>query len=221
MTRNPETRLARPPVASRHEEWANCGSHALGLLLAVAALPVLAGHALRAGDAMAVVGATVFGVSAILLYLASTLYHAITQPRLKVIFRLLDHGAIYLLIAGTYTPITLGVLRGGWGWGLLGAIWALALAGVLFKTLAGTRFPKLSTFLYLAMGWLALVAIVPLWQRMDAAGLAWLFAGGLAYSFGVIFYVLDGRLRYSHLVWHLFVLAGTACHFVVVLHYAI
>ncbi len=156
-----------------------------------------------------------------MLYLASTLYHAITQPRLKAILRALDHAAIYLLIAGTYTPITLGVLGGGWRWGLFGLIWGLALAGLLFKALGGLRFPHLSTVLYLAMGWVGVIAIHPLWVHMKAGGLIWLAAGGLAYTLGVVFFVLDEKVRYSHFVWHVFVLAGTSCHFFAVLLYAI
>ena len=206
--------------STRGEEVANSVSHGLGLLLAIAGLPILTFHAERAGDVSAVVGATIFGGSAVLLYLASTLYHAIAHPRIKAILRLLDHAAIYLLIAGTYTPIGLGILRGGWGWTMLGTIWSLALAGLLFKTMAGIRFPRVSRCLYLAMGWIALIAIRPLWLHMAPAGLAWLVAGGMAYSVGVIFYVLDGKVRYSHFIWHLFVLAGTTCHFFAVLLYA-
>jgi hemolysin III len=211
-------------VAARHasfgEELANTLSHGLGLLLATAGLPLLILDALRRGGALPVLGAAVFGTSAILLYLASTLYHAIAHARAKTVLRRLDHAAIYLLIAGTYTPIALGVLRGSGGWALLGVIWTLAVAGVIFKILAGARFGRLSTVLYVAMGWLALVAIRPLWQHMAPGGLAWLFAGGVAYTVGVVFYLLHERMRYSHFAWHLFVLAGTGCHFFTVLRYA-
>lgn len=202
------------------EEIGNSVSHGIGLLLAIAALPVLIVSAAHHGPPSAVVGAVAFGVSAIMLYLVSLLYHAARQPRTKQFLRTLDHAAIYVLIAGTYTPFTLGVLRGTWGWTLFGLIWSMALAGVLFKVLLGVRFPRVSTVLYLAMGWLVLIAIRPLWQNMPAAGLIWLLAGGVAYTLGVVFYVLDARVRYSHFVWHLFVLAGTACHFVAVLRYA-
>lgn len=202
------------------EEIANSVSHGLGLLLAMAGLPVLILHAVRTGGVSAVVGATIFGSSAILLYLASTLYHAITHQRIKAIFRTLDHAAIYLLIAGTYTPIALGVLHGGVGWTMLGVIWSLALAGLLFKAMVGMRFPRVSTVLYVSMGWVALIAIRPLWMHMPAGGLIWLLAGGLAYSLGVVFFVLDEKLRYGHFIWHLFVLAGTTCHFFAVLFYA-
>jgi hemolysin III len=154
-----------------------------------------------------------------LAYASSTLYHAIPAPRAKEVLRIIDHGSIFLLIAGTYTPFTLGVLRGGWGWTLFGLIWSLALAGLILKALGGVRFRRLSVVVYLAMGWLVLVAIGPLVERMAPAGVAWLVAGGVCYTVGVIFYALDGR-RFMHFVWHLFVLAGTACHFVAVMGYA-
>lgn len=206
---------------SRGEEIANSLSHGLGLLLAVAGLPILVIHADHAGRAHAVAGAAIFGSSMLMLYLASTLYHAIAHQKIKAILRALDHVAIYVLIAGTYTPIALGVLRGGWGWTMLGTIWSMALAGALFKAFGGLRFPRLSTALYVLMGWIGVIAIRPLWLHMEAGGLAWLAAGGLAYTLGVVFFVLDEKLRYAHFVWHLFVLAGTTCHFLAVLLYAI
>lgn len=173
--------------------------------------------AVRHGAA-AVVGATIFGVTMILLYFTSTLYHALVPNRAKRVFQILDHGAIYLLIAGTYTPFTLGVLRGPWGWTLFGLIWTLAIAGVVLKSVGGVHHPRLSTGLYVAMGWLILIAAKPLWQAMPAWGLFWLAAGGLAYTAGVGFYA--AKARYAHFVWHLFVLAGTGCHFIAVLRYA-
>ena len=214
----PASPIPRSPTLG--EEIANSVSHGLGLLLAIVGLPILIVHAARTGNTSAVVGAAIFGSSAIVLYLASTLYHAIPHRRAKAVLQLLDHGAIYLLIAGTYTPITLGVLHGGWGWTLFGLVWGLALLGLVFKALAGTRFHRLSTLLYLAMGWVALIAIRPLWLHMSPAGLIWLLSGGLAYTLGVVFFVLDEKLRYSHFIWHLFVLAGTGCHFFAVLLYA-
>lgn len=211
-----------PPARSQTlgEEIVNSLSHGLGLLLMIAALPVLVIHAVHRGTAADVIGAAVFGASACVLYLVSLLYHAVSQARAKDVLRILDHAAIYILIAGTYTPFTLGVLHGGWGWTLFGLVWGMALVGVMFKITMGMRFPRLSTFLYLAMGWIALIAIRPLWLHMPLAGLLWLLAGGAAYTLGVVFFVFDERLRYSHFVWHLFVLAGTACHFVAVLFYA-
>lgn len=217
-------RSVSPPTPLRHrpqtagEELANSVSHGAGFLAALAAVPVLVMGALDNGAA-AVVAASVFGGTVALLYLTSTLYHAITHHRAKRIFRRLDHAAIYLLIAGTYTPFTLGVLRGPWGWTLFGIVWGLAGTGVLVKAVIGVRYPRLSTALYVAMGWLVLIAIKPLWAAMPAWGMFWLVAGGVAYTAGVAFYAAP-RLRYAHLVWHLFVLAGTGCHFVAVWRYA-
>ena len=201
------------------EEIANSVSHAVGLLAAVVAIPVLVLSAVRRGDAAGIVGASVFAATMVLLYLTSTLYHALPRNRAKRVFRVLDHGAIFLLIAGTYTPFTLGVLRGTWGWTLFGLVWGLAAAGVVLKAMGGVRYPILSTCLYLGMGWLVLIAVRPLWLRMPPSGLLWLLAGGLAYTAGVAFFAAE-RIRYSHFVWHLFVLAGTACHFLAVLWYA-
>jgi len=201
------------------EEIANSVSHAVGLLAAVVAIPVLVLSAVRRGDAAGIVGASVFAATMVLLYLTSTLYHALPRNRAKRVFRVLDHGAIFLLIAGTYTPFTLGVLRGTWGWTLFGLVWGLAAAGVVLKAMGGVRYPILSTCLYLGMGWLVLIAVRPLWLRMPPSGLLWLLAGGLAYTAGVAFFAAE-RIRYGHFIWHLFVLAGTACHFIAVLWYA-
>lgn len=210
-------------VRKRHqsaaEEVANSVSHGAGFVAAAIGTPFLLAEASRAGGVTDVIAAAVFAVTVMLAYLASTLYHAIPSPRAKSILRVVDHGSIFLLIAGTYTPFTLGVLRGGWGWTLFGLIWTLALAGVVMKSLGGVRLHKLSMAIYLAMGWLVIVAIVPLVERMPPAGLAWLVAGGLAYTGGVVFYAFD-RYRFCHFIWHLFVLAGTACHFVAVMGYA-
>jgi hemolysin III len=214
----PVPRASRP--STRGEHLANTLSHGVGLLLAVCALPFLVTDALRSDGGLAVVGATAFGASAILMYLTSTLYHAMPRADRNGWLRRLDHCAIYLLIAGTYTPVLLGVLRGDGGWVMLAVIWSLALAGVVFKLVAGARYRKVSVALYVAMGWAALAMIQPLWTHMQPGGLAWLFAGGIAYTVGVAFYLLHERMRYSHLVWHLFVLAGTGCHMVMVLRYA-
>ncbi len=201
------------------EEIANSVSHGAGFLAALVALPFLVIAAAPHG-ALSVAASVTFAVTMILLYGASTLYHALAANRAKRVFQILDHGAIYLLIAGTYTPFTLGVLRGPWGWTLFGLVWALAIAGVVLKSVAGIRHPRLSTALYLGMGWLILVAAQPLRQAMPGWGLFWLAAGGLAYTAGVGFYAA-GRMRYAHFVWHLFVLAGTACHCIAVLRYAV
>jgi hemolysin III len=200
------------------EEIANSVSHGVGFLGAVAITPILIIAAQRAGTA-AIVGASIFGATMMVLYLASTLYHAFPQSRTKRVFKILDHGAIFLLIAGTYTPFTLGILKGTLGWLLFGIVWGLAILGVVLKSVGGAATGKLSTGLYLAMGWLAVLAVKPLWQSMPGWGLFWLLAGGVMYSAGVLFFIAD-RIRYSHFVWHLFVMAGTACHVVTVLLYA-
>lgn len=204
---------------TRGEEIANSISHGAGFVAALVGLPFLVLEATKHGDPAVIVGASIFGAAAVLLYFASTMYHALPVCQAKRFFRLLDHMAIFLLIAGTYTPFTLGVLRGAWGWTLLGLVWSMAVAGVILKTQFGVRYRRLSTLFYLAMGWLIVVAIVPLWQSMPGWGLFWLACGGLAYTVGVIFYAMD-RVPYFHFVWHLFVVVGTACHFVAVLYFA-
>jgi hemolysin III len=166
------------------------------------------------------VGVSIFAATMILLYLGSSLYHALPPGRAKHIFRVIEHSAIYLLIAGTYTPFTLGVLRGAWGWTLLVLIWTLALVGVALKLLNRLRRPIISTILYLIMGWLIIVAADPLFTRLPVSGIAWLVAGGLAYTAGTAFFVADSRLPYGHFIWHLFVLAGTTCHYFAVYWYA-
>jgi hemolysin III len=205
---------------SRGEEIANSLSHGLGLIAALVATPFLILHAVRHGDAGFIVGASIFAATMVLLYLASTLYHALPIGGAKRVFRVIEHSAIFLLIAGTYTPFTLGVLRGAWGWTLLGLVWGLAVAGVMLKALNRLTHPILTTSLYLLMGWLIVIAAGPLSARVPAPGLLWLVAGGLAYTAGVVFFAFDSRLRYGHFLWHLFVMAGTACHYFAVLGYA-
>jgi hemolysin III len=202
------------------EEIANSVSHGIGLAAAVAATPILIIDAVRRDGAMGLVGASIFAFSVALLYLSSVLYHALPQNRAKRIFQAFDHGAIFLLIAGTYTPFTLGVLRGAWGWSLLGLVWSLALAGILLKAYGGMHYRKLSLALYLAMGWLVVIALKPLLLVMPAEGILLLLAGGIAYTVGVVFFTAN-HVHYSHFVWHLFVLAGTACHFIAVMRYAV
>ncbi|MEJ2185659.1 MAG: hemolysin III family protein [Gemmatimonadota bacterium] len=195
----------------RREEIVNAVTHGVGAAMAVlatAALVVLA--SLRDG-AWSIVGVSVFGTTLIALYTSSTLYHAAQRPAVKARLKVLDHASIYLLIAGTYTPFTLVTLRGGWGWSLFGIIWGLAVTGVVFKLLWTGRFPRLSTALYIAMGWLVIIAIVPLVRALSAPTLALLFAGGVAYTAGTLFYH-NHRIPYSHAVWHLFVLAGSLLH---------
>ena len=215
----PSLRIRTRRTPTRGEDVANTLSHGIGLLLALVALPFLVRDAARSGGALPILGASVFGATMVLAYLTSTLYHAFPRADRNGVLRRLDHSAIYLLIAGTYTPVLLGVLRGAAGWTMLAVIWTLAVAGVVFKLLAGARYRKVSVALYVAMGWAALAVIQPLWTHMAPAGLAWLFAGGVAYTVGVVFYLLHERVRYSHFVWHLFVMWGTWCHFVMVWGY--
>jgi hemolysin III len=210
---------SRERTQSPGEEIANSVSHCVGLLAALAAAPVLVLSAVQGGGAPRIAGASVFAATMVLLYLTSTLYHALPRNRAKQVFQVLDHAAIFLMIAGTYTPFTLGVLHGPWGWTMFGLVWGLAIAGIILTAVGGVRYPKLRTGLYLAMGWLIVIAIKPLWLRMPSLGLFWLFAGGISYTVGVAFYAAK-RVSYSHFVWHLFVIAGTACHFIAVLRFA-
>lgn len=203
------------------EEIANAASHGVGLVASLAALPLLILLAVRRGDAWAIVGVSVFGASLVSVYATSTLYHSLRAGPAKQLWRRLDHAAIYLLIAGTYTPFALGPLRGPWGWSLFGTVWGIAAVGICAKVIFGPRLPKLSMVAYLAMGWLALVAIDPLLTHVGWRGLAWLLAGGLAYSLGVIFFACDQRLRFGHCLWHVFVLVGSVCHAVAVAMYGI
>ena len=202
------------------EEIANSVSHGVALLSAVIAVPFLILASARHGSAVNIAGASVFAGTMVLLYFASTLYHAIPHPRAKRLLKKLDHGAIYLLIAGTYTPFTLGVLGGPWGWTLFGLIWALAVVGVTLKAFDRISHPVWSTGLYIVMGWLVVIAAKPLLTNIAAPGLILLAAGGLAYTLGIAFFTLDSRVRYAHFVWHLFVIAGTTCHFFAVLGYS-
>jgi len=205
---------------SREEEIANSVSHGLGLIAALLATPFLIEHAVRRGDAMFILGTSVFAATMVLLYLASTLYHALPVGRAKRVFRVIEHSAIFLLIAGTYTPFTLGVLRGALGWTLLGLVWGIAVAGVTLKALNRLTHPVLTTGLYLLMGWLIVIAAEPLATLLPPSGLRWLVSGGLAYTIGVVFFALGSQLRYGHFIWHLFVMVGTACHYFAVLWYA-
>jgi hemolysin III len=214
-----EARIWRERLQTVGEEIANSVSHGAGLVGALVATPVLIVVASRHGNATGVVAASVFAATMIFMYMMSTLYHALPESRAKRVFKILDHCAIYVLIAGTYTPFTLVVLGGGWGWSLFGVIWGLAIVGIVFKAAGRMRRPALSTTIYIVMGWLVIIAIKPLWNQLPVWGVIWLGAGGIAYTLGVTFFAARG-VRYNHLVWHLFVLAGTACHFIAVLKYA-
>jgi hemolysin III len=232
--------------AAGRDELANSLTHGLGTALSVAALVVLVVFASLRGGARHVVGAALFGSSLVLLYLMSTLYHAFRGPKVKKVFKILDHSAIFILIAGTYTPFCLAVLRGAWGWTLFGVIWGLAALGVTLKAVLYAKWmplpapppidhlhpapepprpmPKrlglVSTGIYLAMGWLIVLAIVPLWRSLSPGGLFWLFLGGACYSLGAVFYAWHS-LRHHHAIWHLWVMAGSLCHFFAVLWHVI
>lgn len=202
------------------EEIANSVTHGVGLVASVAGLVALLAAAFRRGDAWVITSCVIYASTLVLLYAASTLYHALAKTRARRVFQVMDHSAIYLLIAGTYTPFALVNLHGPWGWTILGIVWALAAVGVTAKSVFGPRWPVVSTVLYIAMGWTAVVAIKPMLLHVAPAGIVWLVAGGLAYTGGVAFYAWE-RLRYNHALWHVFVLAGSACHFIAVLFYVV
>lgn len=205
---------------TREEEWANTISHGAGLIIAVVGAPFMILHALAQGRVGFVIGSAVFSATMIFLYLSSALYHGLPQGKAKRIFRSIEHSAIFLLIAGTYTPFTLGVLSGPWGWSIFGVVWGLAIIGVTLKIIFQAKHAMLFTSLYLLMGWVIVVAIDPMLAQVPIAGLLWLLAGGLFYSVGVIFFATDSQLKYGHFIWHLFVIAGTGCHYFSVLWYA-
>lgn len=206
-----------PRPQSGAEELANSISHGIGLVGALIAVPVLVVAAMKQNTLSGIVGASIFATTMVLLYLTSTLYHALPDgPRRDLLLKL-DHGAIYLFIAGSYTPFALASIHDASGWLLLSLVWAMAIAGVLLKAFDRVKHPVVSTGLYVVMGWVVLLAAYPLVAALTASGIRWLVCGGIAYTVGVVFFVLDARIRYSHCVWHVFVMAGTACHFVAVL----
>ena len=202
------------------EEIANSIIHGVGALLGIAGLGVLTAFASLHGNAWHIVGCSIFGAALILLYTTSTLYHSIPLPRVKAVLRTLDHSAIFILIAGTYTPFLLVNLRGPWGWSLFGVIWGLALIGILLRVMRGRRSTLVSVALYVGMGWTVVVAAKPLLHSVAPGGLWLLLLGGLAYTLGVLFYVWE-RLPYNHAIWHIFVLAGSVLHFFAILFYVI
>jgi hemolysin III len=214
----PKTMASEERFQSVGEEIANSVSSGVALLAILCGIPFLCASAMHHG-ALNLAGVIIFATSMVLLYLASTIYHALPRTNIKKLFRLFDHSAIYLLIAGTYTPFALGPLRGPLGWTLLGAIWCLAVVGIGFKTLAGMRYRWVSICFYIGMGWMAVLAVRVFLVHVPLPGLILLVAGGVAYTGGVAFYVAK-QIRYSHFIWHLFVAAGTACHFCAVLWYA-
>lgn len=199
----------------------NAVSHLLGAVLALAGAIVLVVLAAIGGDPWKVVGVSIYGASLVLMYSSSTLYHSVRGGRGKDFLRKMDHQSIYLLIAGSYTPFCLVTLRGPWGWSLLGVVWGLAIVGSLqdLRTRSGARI--LSVVIYLLMGWAAVVALVPMVNALGRAGFAWVASGGLLYTVGIVFYALDARLKHAHGIWHLFVLAGSAAHFIAILMYVL
>lgn len=202
------------------EEVAHAVTHGVGLAAAIAGLVVLVLFAAATRDPWRITACAVYASTLVLLYGASTLYHALSATRARAVFRVLDHSAIFLLIAGTYTPFALVSLRGPWGWTLFGIVWGLAVLGIVAKAVFGTRWPILSTVIYVGMGWVVLVAVKPLVANVPPGAIAWLVAGGIAYTGGVVFYAWT-RLRYSHAIWHVFVLAGSVCHYVAVIRYVV
>lgn len=203
------------------EELANACSHGLGVILSLAGLAGLVAAALRlGGGAHRLVPCIIYGILMLLMFLVSTLYHSFRSPRLKRVFRVLDHEMIFLMIAGTYTPFTLLVLDGVFGWTLFGIIWGLAIIGLFFQGFFTGRFAIVSTLLYILMGWVIVFAMKPLIDAMPVAGIHWLWAGGLCYTLGAVVYLLK-KIPYHHAVWHLAVLAGAACHYIAILRYAL
>lgn len=203
-----------------HEERLHSLTHGLAAFASAIGLVAMLAKTITAAHWPASLAALVFGLSLIGLYTASSCYHQATDPRRKARWRQLDHAAIYVLIAGSYTPFTLISLRDSWGFWLFAVIWSIAIMGIVLEFVAHLRFKKLSLMLYLVMGWLAIIAINPLLRTVDSAGLWWLLAGGLCYSLGVIFYLWH-RLRYHHVIWHLWVVAGSACHFIAIYRYVL
>ena len=202
------------------EELANAITHGFGLFLSIAGAVALVAVSILRGTAWHIVSCAVYGFTLVLLYLSSTLYHAVSTPHLKQRFRLFDHSAVYLLIAGTYTPFTLVNLRGGWGWTLFGVVWLLTLAGITFKYVALGRYPVLSTVVYLLMGWLVVPGIKPVLTFVPLHAFFWLLGGGLFYSVGVFFFATK-RIPYSHAIWHVFALCGSICHYWAVFFYVL
>jgi len=202
------------------EEIANAITHGIGAALSVAALVLLATFAVLYGDVWRVVSVSIYGATLVLLYLFSTLYHGIQQPRAKEVLRVLDHSAIFLLIAGTYTPLALVTLRGPWGWTIFGVIWGIALVGIVLNAFLMKKLNWLFIILYVVMGWTAVVAIKPLIAMMPRGGLAWMGIGGLIYTVGVAFYAIK-KIPFNHAICHLFVLGGSTCHFFGIFYYVL
>lgn len=208
------------PRYSIGEEIANSVTHGVGVVLSIGGLAILTAFASVLGNAWHIVSSSIFGATLILLYASSTLYHSIQLPRVKRVLQVIDHSAIFLLIAGTYTPFTLVTLRGAWGWTIFGVVWGLAVTGIIFQVTRLRKWPVISLALYVGMGWVVVVATKPLLAAIDPRGLLLLLLGGLSYTAGIVFYVWR-RLPYHHAIWHMFVLAGSALHFFAILFYVI
>lgn len=205
---------------TKREETLNVVTHAIGFLLSVVALVVLVFYASLNGDVWDIVSMAIYGSSLVILYFSSTVFHLIQDQKTRNRLNVLDHASIFLLIAGSYTPFVLVTLRGPWGWSIFGVVWGVAIAGIILKIFFTGRFNLLSTLLYLAMGWVIIIAIKPLYEALPFAGLMWLFGGGLFYSFGSIFFLIN-KIPYNHAIFHVFVLAGSICHFIAVFWYVL
>jgi hemolysin III len=212
--------MTRPLRNLTSEDVASVLTHGIGLMLSVAGLCVLVALSVLHGTRLHVLSCGLYGVTLVSLYAASTLYHSFQSPRVKHVLKIIDHCSIYLLIAGTYTPFTLVLLHGGWGWTLFGLVWGLSVFGIVFKILFVNRFKVTSVSIYLLMGWMAVVAIKPMLALVPTGGVRLLFAGGLIYTAGILFYVWK-KIPYNHAIWHLFVLAGSACHYFAVMFYVL
>ncbi len=212
--------MSGAPRAGSYEELANSLTHGVGLALALAGAAVVIVLAALRGTAWHIVAVSVYGGTLVALYTASTLYHALRSPRVKRVFRILDHSSIYLLIAGTYTPFSLVNLRGAWGWTLLALVWTFSVLGILWKVWFVEHFAIVSTAIYVVMGWLAVIAVKPLYAALHAGGMAWIAAGGVAYTLGIVFFA-SKRIPYAHAIWHLFVIAGSVLHYVAVVRYVL
>jgi len=207
-------------ASSPYDELANSITHGVGLLLATAGMVVLVVLACLHGTARHIVTCSIYGSTLVFMYAASTVYHSVRGPRVKHVLRIIDHSAIYLLIAGTYTPFTLVQLRGGWGWTLFGLVWGLTVVGIAWKAIFIRRFAIVGVVIYVLMGWMVVIATKPLLERVPPGAIAWLFAGGIAYTGGIIFFA-SKRIPHHHAIWHVFVLIGSVCHYIAVLLYVV
>lgn len=203
------------------EEWFNSISHGLGALFGIFALFILLHYGLQQDSFKAVLSVVIYSISLVMLYLSSTLYHKVNHDKYKRIFKILDHSSIYLLIAGSYTPFLIVLIGGYWGWGMFAVIWSIAICGILFKCFFAGKFKGASVFFYLLMGWMIVIALKPFLMDVPFNAIMWLLGGGLLYSFGTIFYILDGRYYFFHFIWHLFVLGGSVFHFIAILNYVV